>query len=179
MSEFLVFLPQDIVFAALAGIGFCLAANPPLRILPLVAAFAAFGHALRFTLLETAQIGISTGSLLGGFVIGLCSIVATTRTRVPAEFFAFPALLPMIPGLYAYKAILSLFNFMSATSFETKQYWLILMADNGFTALLVVCALGAGALIPIMLFQHSPLVITALWKKNRKRAGAGSVGGGR
>lgn len=169
MSVFFQLLLQDMVFAAIAGTGFCLAANPPLRIVPTVTVLAALGHALPFSLAEFAHIGISTGSLLGGLAIGLCSILAATRTGIPAEFFAFPSLLPMIPGLYAYKAILSLLNFMGAEELGAKQHWLLLMMDNGFTAMLVVCALGVGALIPIMLFQHSPFLVAARRRRSRKR----------
>lgn len=165
MNGSISLLLSDLVFAALAGTGFCLAANPPLRIVPMVAVLAAMGHALRFCLTEFAQISISTGSLLAGLAIGLGSVLATIRMRVPSEFFAFPALLPMIPGLYAYKAIFSLLNFMEAGNLEAKQHWLLLMSDNGFTALLVVCALGAGALIPIMLFQHTTFLAVTLWRK--------------
>ncbi|MDL2207481.1 threonine/serine exporter family protein [Desulfovibrio sp. OttesenSCG-928-F20] len=165
MSSFLLLFLQDMFFAGLAGVGFCLAVNPPSRIIPVVAALAAVGHGLRFALTYSAHMGISTGSLLAGFIIGLGSVIATTRMRVPAEFFAFPALLPMIPGLAAYKAILSLLNFMGATAPADKQYWLLLTADNGFTALLVLCALGTGALIPIMLFHHPRFLTAAIWKQ--------------
>lgn len=166
MSGILLPLAGDLLFAALAGAGFCMAANPPLRIVPVVALLAACGHALRFALLTWAGVSIAAGSLLAGLFIGLCSILATIRLRVPSEFFAFPALLPMIPGLYAYKAILSLLNFMGAPDLETKQHWLLLMADNVLTALLVLCALGAGALIPIMACQHSIFMTTTLWRKS-------------
>jgi uncharacterized membrane protein YjjB (DUF3815 family) len=166
VSEFLIPLLKDFLFAALAGAGFSLAVNPPLRIVPMVAFFAGLGHALRFGLGEWGQISVSTGSLLAGFSIGIWSIIAGMRMRIPAEYFAFPSLLPMIPGMYAYKAILSLLNFVEAGNIEAKEQWLILTADNGSIALLVVCALGAGALIPIMLLQHTKFLTTALQRKN-------------
>lgn len=175
MSGLLPLLLEDVLFAALAGVGFCLATNPPLRIVPVVAVLAAAGHGLRFALAECAGISISTGSLLAGLLVGLCSILATARMRVPSEFFAFPALLPMIPGLYAYKAILSLLNFMEASGAQAKHHWLLLTADNGFTALLVVCALGAGALIPIMIFQHTRLLTVVLWKRGRRDGTGGKT----
>jgi uncharacterized membrane protein YjjB (DUF3815 family) len=166
VNEFLIPLLKDFMFAALAGVGFCFAGNPPLRIVPMVAVFAGLGHALRFGLEEWGQISASTGSLLAGLAIGICSIIAGMRMRIPAEFFAFPALLPMIPGMYAYKAILSLLNFVEAGNLEAKEQWLLLTADNGSVALLVICALGAGALIPIMLLQHTKFFITTLSRKN-------------
>ncbi|MDR2604962.1 MAG: threonine/serine exporter family protein [Desulfovibrio sp.] len=166
MTEFLIPLFQDFVFAALAGVGFALAANPPLRIVPMVAVFAGLGHALRFGSAEWGQISVSTGSLLAGFAVGICSVIAAMRMRIPAEYFAFPSLLPMIPGMYAYKAILSLLNFVEADNLEAKEQWLILTADNGSVALLVVCALGAGALIPIMLLQHTKFFTTRSGARN-------------
>lgn len=153
---------EDAFFAALAGLGFAVAANPPKRILPAAAFLAALGHAFRFAIMEYGDVKIATASLLAGLVVGFAGIIITIAMRVPSEFFCFPALLPMIPGLYAYKAILSLINFMEADNMEVKHHWFVLAADNGFTSLFVVCALGIGAIIPIMLFRRGPFLSTYL-----------------
>ncbi|MDL2268320.1 threonine/serine exporter family protein, partial [Desulfovibrio sp. OttesenSCG-928-G15] len=108
MTAALFAILEDAFFAALAGLGFAVAANPPKRILPAAAFLAAIGHAFRFGIMEYAGVSIATASLLAGLLVGVVGIVITIAMRVPSEFFCFPALLPMIPGLYAYKAILSI-----------------------------------------------------------------------
>lgn len=169
MMAFILPVLDDALFAAVAGIGFCFATNPPLRIVPFVAVLAAVGHAFRFILMTHLDMGICTASFLAALFIGVGSVLLTLRVHAPAEFFAFPSLLPMIPGLYAYKAIAGFAEFVGTTDVAAKETWMLLMADQGFTALTIVCALGAGAMIPVMMLQHSPLLAPVLERYYRRR----------
>ena len=49
---------------------------------------------------------------------------------MPAEIIAFPKLLPMVPGVYAYKGILVLFSFLNETDITKKNEYLIIFFDN-------------------------------------------------
>lgn len=143
----------DAAFAAVAGAGFAVISNPPRRALPYVALLAAAGHALRFYLMNYAGVGIATATLLAAFAMGCGSVLLTRRLRVPAEFFSFPALLPMIPGMYAYKTILALLRFMDVQESAQRAHWLLEICHNGLTVLLVMCALVIGTLLPLYIFH--------------------------
>lgn len=49
----------------------------------------------------------------------------------PAEVFSFPSLLPMIPGMYAYKTILALIRFMRTEDEEILPNLIVEIFRNG------------------------------------------------
>ena len=110
----------DGIFAAIAAIGFAVISNPRgkrflfrLCWLP--------GHALQFYLLNHTTLGLIPSTLCASFTIGLFSIYFARLIHCPAEVFSFPSLLPMIPGMYAYKTILALIRFMRTEDEEILQ----------------------------------------------------------
>ena len=78
------------------------------------------------------------------------------HARYPIEVFAFPALLPMIPGQFAYRSILGTIRFMESTQEVAQEQYLPGIISNGITALLTMFALGVGVAIPLfMCYQAS------------------------
>ena len=96
---------SDGLLAAVAGIGFGAISNPPRMALKYCGLIAAFGHMTRYCMINLGGMHIVPASLAGAFVVGLLAIICAKRVKCPPETFAFPALLPMIPGIYAYKTI--------------------------------------------------------------------------
>lgn len=156
----------DAAFAAMAGAGFAVISNPPRRALPYMALLAALGHAFRYYLMNYAGVGIATATLLAAFGMGCGSVLLTRRLHVPAEFFSFPALLPMIPGMYAYKTILALLRFMDVQESASRAQWLLEICHNGLTVLLVMCALVIGTLVPLYIFHKQSWLMTR-WRAAR------------
>lgn len=101
----------DGLFAAVAAIGFGAISDPPMRAFPRIALLAAIGHALRFTLIHCAALDIATASLFAAFAIGMGSLWLGRGVRCPMTCLYIPALLPMVPGIYAYKTVFSLIMF--------------------------------------------------------------------
>ena len=98
----------DGLFAAVAAIGFGAISDPPVRAFPCIALLAAVGHALRFCLMSYAGIDIATASLCAAVVIGFGSLWLGRGIRCPMTVLYIPALLPMVPGIYAYKTVFAL-----------------------------------------------------------------------
>ena len=103
----------DAGFAAVAGLGFAYASSPPKRTLIFCALLAAFAHASRFWIMQMGFFNISVATLIVSFMSGILGMLFAKRLKVPAEIIAFPALLPMVPGVFAYKGILALFSFLN------------------------------------------------------------------
>lgn len=101
---------QDALFSAIAAIGFAAISRPPSTAYPLCALIAAAGHSLRFILMSDAVAGmhIIPATLAASLLIGTLAVLVTPMFRIPAETCLFPSLLPMIPGIYAYKAFAGL-----------------------------------------------------------------------
>ena len=99
---------SDGFFAAIAGIGFGAISDPPLRAFKMIAILAALGHACRFCLMTYLGVDIATASLFGGLVIGFGSLWLGKKVYCPMTVLYIPALLPMIPGKFAYNMVFSL-----------------------------------------------------------------------
>ena len=159
----------DAFFAAVAALGFAVISNPPKRAIAISAVLAAVGHALRLSLMTHTSLGLPTASFFAAFTIGMFSMLAAKLIHCPAEIFSFPSLLPMIPGMYAYKTILSLLRFMEAKSPQVQQQLVVDIFQNGLTSLFVMFALVIGVSLPLFLFHKQSFMMTRLLKPVRKK----------
>ena len=143
----LVDILTDGIFAAVAAIGFGAISDPPLRAFPSIALLAAIGHALRFCLMTYLGVDIATASLFASFSI------LGKRIYCPMTVLYIPALLPMIPGMYAYKIVFSLIMFMQNMKVpELQEKYLIDLFTNTIVTCSVIFMLAVGATIPLFLF---------------------------
>lgn len=142
-------LLQDALFAALAAIGFAAISNPPKRAYAYCAIIAAAGHSLRFSLINWAGLHIVAATFCASLLIGLLAVLFSPRAKMPAETGLYPALLPMIPGIYAYKtfAALVMCTLHNAEP-QFGHYW-YLFASNGLTTFFILLGMAVGATIPI------------------------------
>ena len=164
----LVDILTDGIFAAVAAIGFGAISDPPLRAFPSIALLAAIGHALRFCLMTYLGVDIATASLFASFSIGMGSLVLGKRIYCPMTVLYIPALLPMIPGMYAYKTILALIRFMKNDDPLVLQQLIVEIFRNGLTALFVLFALVIGVSLPLFIFYKQSFMMTRLL--HRKKA---------
>lgn len=167
--ELIISVILDGLFAAVAAIGFAVISNPPRKAILGCAILAAVGHGLRYFLLNHLGVDISTASLFAAFSIGLLSLWFARRIHCPAEVFAFPSLLPMIPGMYAYKTILALMKFLTDAPAGAKSAELITeIFRNGLTTVFVLFALVIGVALPIFLFHKQSYMMTRLFRPKRR-----------
>lgn len=160
----------DGLFAAIAATGFAVISNPPKRAVAIAALLAAIGHAYRFYLLHSTPLDLTSSSLIAAFTIGLLSMLAARLTHCPAEVFSFPALLPMILGMYAYKTILALIRFMKSDDVTVLNQLIVEIFRNGLTALFIMSALVIGVSLAMFIFYKQSFTMTRLLhhKKNRQ-----------
>ncbi len=152
---------SDMFFAAVAGFGFAYACNPPFRILFLSAILASIGHGFRFALIEFINIpNLAIATFVASFVVGCLGMLFAKLSKTPSEVIAFPALLPMIPGIYAYRAILYLFNFINEKDMTLKTHNLVQFFDYFLTTLSVTLALAVGVSVTLLLFLEQSFMMT-------------------
>ncbi|MBD5225453.1 MAG: threonine/serine exporter [Bacteroidales bacterium] len=151
---FLQNILEDGLFAAMAAIGFSSISNTPRRTYIFCALAAAAGHAVRFVLMsEYVGMNIILASTLAAFVVGLLSVLLAPVMKCPAEVCLFPALLPMIPGMYAYHTIEALILCLGNTGEQLFSHYMYLLAYNGLTCAFIVLGLAIGATIPIFMLK--------------------------
>lgn len=148
--SFWVSVLLDGLFSGIASLGFALISNPPKRTIFFSVLLAAIGHATRFVLMDVG-IGITLGTFIGSFIIGLLSVFFAKLLHTPAEIFSFPSLLPMIPGVYAYETVLCLVRFMNSSD-SNSGYLIVEMFHNGLTTMFVMFAMVVGVSLPMFTF---------------------------
>ena len=78
---------------------------------------------------------------------------------------SFLMLLPMIPGMYAYKTVFSMIMFMQNLDDPSAAGYLAAIVRNGFVTFSVIFMLAAGAAAPIFLFNKRAHSLT----RNKKQ----------
>lgn len=147
---------QDGFFAAIAAIGFASISNPPRRAYAYAALTAAVGHATRYVLTHNDLLALHliAASFIAAFMIGTLAVLLAPHARCPAESFSYPALLPMIPGMYAYRTVEALVLALYHTDREGFARYHYLFASNGLTCTFIVLALVVGVTVPIFLLKR-------------------------
>ncbi len=158
----------DALFAAVAAIGFGAVSQPPKRSFKWIALLGAIGHSIRYVLMTYFGVEIGAASLAGGLSIGFCSVWPGLRERIPMTCLYIPALLPMIPGIYAYKTVFSLLLFMQnlKDSVKASEYMNTFFL-NATVTVSVVFMLAIGATIPLFIFHRKAFSMT----RDRSRCG--------
>ena len=151
----------DGLFAAVAGVGFAIISNPPRKALLVCALLACVGHGIRYFLMHNSNLMLDqvTASTIAGFVIGLLAVPFAMRIHCPAECFAFPSLLPMVPGMFAYKAVRDLINIVRLPDEYTMEYVSRFFHNSSLT-MLVMFGMVVGCIIPIFIFHRQSFSVT-------------------
>lgn len=150
-----VFL-SDAFFSAIAAIGFSAISNPPKKTYLFCALIAAAGHSLRFLLISSDLIDmpIIPATTIASFTIGLLAVILSPIAKVPAETFLFPSLLPMIPGIYAYKTFGGLAMCLLHTSQTDFYHYFYLFATNGLVCLVIILGMVIGGTLPVFMLKR-------------------------
>ena len=99
----------------------------------------------------------------------LKELKAGKAIRCPMTALYIPALLPMVPGIYAYKTVFSLIMFLQSLNDpgEGLQYMQQFFL-NATVSLSVIALLAAGATLPIFVFNHQAFSLTRRRKHTDK-----------
>lgn len=150
---FLLEILQDGFFAAVAAVGFSAIAHPPRAAYKYCALIAAVGHCIRFMLMENGT-HIITAAFVASLSVGMLAILIAPRVKCPPETFSFPSLLPMIPGMYAYRTVQALVLCLMQKEEVFFNHYMYLLVYNGLTAIIIVLGMVVGVTIPIFLFKR-------------------------
>lgn len=151
----------DGLFAAIAGIGFGAISDPPLRAFPFIALLAAVGHACRFCLMHYLGVDIATASLFGALIIGFGSLWLGGKIYCPMTVLYIPALLPMIPGKFAYGMVFSQIMFLQTMDQPVERAkYMEMFFSNSMVTCTVLFMLTVGATLPIFLFSRKAFSLT-------------------
>lgn len=147
----------DAFWSGIAALGFAMLFNVPRRALVACALCAAAGHALRALLMQFG-IQIEAATLVGSTLVGFLSVVCARQTHVPAPIFAISGAIPMVPGSFAYRAMIGFIQVTTSDAAAATP----LLADAGINFVktgLILGAIAAGIAAPTLLFRRRKPVV--------------------
>lgn len=146
---------KDALLAAMAAIGFGAISRVPLRAYVWCGVIAAAGHSIRFLLMrpDLCHMHILVATAVASLVIGSLAVFVSPFAKTPAEAYLFPSLLPMIPGIYAYKSFGGLVMCVLGDGQENFDFYFYQFAVNGLICLSILAAMVICATLPIFVFK--------------------------
>jgi uncharacterized membrane protein YjjB (DUF3815 family) len=151
MIDIIIKIAVDAIWSALAAAGFAMLFNVPRRTLLACMLAGAVGHATR-TLLMSLGMTIIPATLAGAVVIGFFGEYCSRRWRAPAPLFTVSGSIPMVPGSYAYRAMLAAIRITTTAPADVMP----VLAEAGInfvTTGLILAALALGIAMPQLLFR--------------------------
>lgn len=173
----LIKIIMEASFAGIAAMGFAIISKPPLNLIIYTALLAGIGRGFRFFLLDVGELGISFSTFLASALVGLLGVIISRKLKCAMEVISFTALLPMVPGLYAYNTIYSLVKYSFSTDFVQKENVIVLFFDNGVGFITVITALAVGVAIPFLFFYNRQLTfnVKKWFKKGNNSENTGNI----
>ena len=149
-------LIQDMLLAAVPAVGFALVFNVPREALKFCALGGALGHGLRFLLIHVGNLHIEWATFLAATTVSMVGVYWARHLRAHPKVFTVAAMIPMIPGVYAFTALLAL------AEIERSGLSDVLLSEaleNGLRAIFIVAGLAVGLAMPGLLFYRRKPVV--------------------
>ncbi|MTI14622.1 threonine/serine exporter family protein [Sansalvadorimonas verongulae] len=153
MSEWLNHLlssGETAAMAAMTAAAFAVFFSVPARTLLATAALGAFGITVKFSLMHIGW-SVIEGSFIASVCVGLCGMVLAWLYHTPTAVFSLPAVIPMVPGVFAYRTMLGVLEFTRAAKMD--QALLMNIISNGLTTAFILLCLAIGVALPNLLMR--------------------------
>ncbi len=156
----------DAFWAAVAAVGFAVLFNVPYRTLAGCAACGAIGHASRTFLLNSNLPGVShivVATLVGATIVGTLGFMLARHYKMPAIVFSVSGVIPLVPGTFAYSAMLGILHVTGIINIGiSSPIDALLLNDvipDMLTTAFILAALALGIAAPTLLFRRRKPVV--------------------
>ncbi|MDU8923658.1 threonine/serine exporter family protein [Pasteurellaceae bacterium LIM206] len=152
---FLLHLLDDMLFASVPAVGFALIFNVPPKALRYCAILGAIGHGFR-TILVQCDVSLAISTFFASGLVGFIGVHISQRYLAHPKVFTVAAIIPMIPGVYAYKAMIAVVKINQyGASPELFEQMIDYFIKTGF----ILGALVFGLALPRLLFYRDKPVV--------------------
>ena len=150
MSALIIKIVLEAIFASIASVGFAMVFNVPKHTL----IYCAFGGAITFitrTILLDLGIGVELSTFIASTIIGIIALYWSRKYLIPRPVYTVASIIPMIPGTYAFTAMISLVDMNThGVTHELIQ----LFIQNGLKAVSILGAISFGLALPSLYFMR-------------------------
>ena len=143
-------LIEKCMWSGVAALGFAVLFNVPPRTLLSIFAIGAAGGLVRVVFGEALHNPV-VAALAGATLVGVLSIYAAHNKHSPPLVFAIPAVIPMVPGLMAYRMMIGLIKLSGSLPPETYSQVLYETVNNALKVMFILMSLAGGVAIPMLL----------------------------
>ncbi|HAS63562.1 MAG TPA: hypothetical protein DCS35_13980 [Vibrio sp.] len=155
LSDLLIGLLNDMFFASIPAVGFALVFNVPVKALKYCALGGAIGHGSRYLMMHFG-IPIEWATFFAATFVGMIGVHWSHKLLAHPKVFTVASLIPMVPGVYAFKAMIALVE-LNHRGFEPQL--LEMLATNFLKAMFIIAGLAVGLAMPGLLFyRRRPIV---------------------
>jgi len=145
---------QDIIlnaiFAAIPAVGFAMLFNVPKSALK----YCALGGAIVYTLREIfmdLNLAIELATFLASMIIGLIALYWSRKNLVPRPIYTVASIIPMIPGTYAFTAMISL---VDMNTHGVSSELIEIFIESGLKSVSILGAISFGLALPSLYFMR-------------------------
>lgn len=150
--EILLLLEKG-AWAGFAALGFAILFNVPQRTLFAIWCLGALGGISKFLMLDL-NLNIILSSLIGASIVGILSVPLAHKIKSPPLIFSIPAVIPMVPGVLAYRMMLGLMKISVHANDVDMDGVLIDTLQNGMKAVLILLSLAVGVAVPMLVTRR-------------------------
>ncbi len=134
-----------------AALGFAILFNVPPRTLAAIWIGGAMGGFIKFGLLGV-DANVVMASFAAALAIGICSIPVAHFRHAPPMIFAIPSVIPLVPGVFAYRFMLGLIKLTGSIGPDYIQT-ISETVSNGSKTLFIIMSLAMGVAVPMHIMR--------------------------
>lgn len=153
--DLLFALLNDMFFAAIPAVGFAMVFNVPQKALIYCAIGGAIGHGSRFLMLQFG-IPIEWATFFAATLVGIIGVHWSHKFLAHPKVFTVAALIPMVPGVFAFKAMIALVE-INSLGYTTELVAILL--ENFLKSMFIIIGLAVGLAMPGLLFYRRRPVV--------------------
>ena len=148
-------LINDMFFAAIPAVGFALVFNVPVPALKYCALGGAIGHGSRYLMMQFG-IPIEWATFFAATTVGMIGVHWSHKFLAHPKVFTVAALIPMVPGVFAYRAMIAMVE-INHLGFTPELLETLL--ENFLKAMFIIAGLAVGLAVPGLLFYRRKPVV--------------------
>ncbi|MGR5134009.1 threonine/serine exporter family protein [Vibrio alfacsensis] len=148
-------LLNDMFFAAIPAVGFAMVFNVPQNALKYCAVGGAIGHGSRYLMMHFG-LPIEWATFFAATLVGMIGVLWSRRFLAHPKVFTVAALIPMVPGVFAYKAMIAM---VEINHLGYSPELIATCMENFLKAMFIIAGLAVGLAVPGLLFyRRRPIV---------------------
>ncbi|PWT70637.1 MAG: threonine/serine exporter [Bacteroidetes bacterium] len=137
-------------FCGCAALGFAILFNVQRKNLAIVWIGGVIVGLVKFSVLQYFSASIIFASFLASLTLGIYSLITAQRRQEPLIIFAIPSVIPLVPGVFAYRTMFGLIELTRSVGPDFSRT-LSETVHNSVLTLFIVMAFSIGIVIPYLI----------------------------